>query len=431
MDEAIINIGKLYLNEMKAEHCQIEAIHRKQEQNAISLFVNLGALYERNSHSSLTNSLEMYHDIFERITNLDNLNTVKPANSSESKTQEAEELKRIEKIKNARIRSDGRYEWRKMINGVRYQVIDSDLENLTKKISEIKKQIKSKLKNAIPTKTDMKLSHLANDYYESIIMGEVKTKMIKPESAWHYKQALKRVEKLNRPITTYTKDDITKFLFTITQHRTGAYCYFLIRRVFANEFEKGTIKTNPIASLKNPFSQKRCGKPKTWLNLEEQKLLKQHLDDSIFSKEILFYLFTGCRLEEAFTAEINFEQCIAKINRKKTEYSGVKTTYIPLSQKFCDYIKDDWPNMFKVTPHHVATQISRYLRKIGIPDKTTHSLRHTFSSNVYYLGTDPKRHQYLMGHSTIKLTFDIYTTLDITIKKEDIQDIWGDWYPEF
>lgn len=424
MDEELIKIGGLYLRELKT-------MHQQEESKAVGLFVSLGGLYERNRHHSITNSLELYQKVFERITNLDNSIKSNLANSSESKTQEAEEMKRIEKIKNARIRSDGRYEWRKMINGVKYQVIDSNLEKLTKKICEIKKQIKSKFKKTMPIKIDLKLSHLATNFYENIIMGEVKTKMIKPESAWHYKQALKHVAKLNKLITTYTKDDITKFLFTITQHRTGAYCYFLIRRVFANEFEKGTIKTNPIINLKNPFSQKRCGKPKTWLNIEEQKLLKQHLDDSIFSKEILFYLFTGCRLEEAFTAEINFEQCIAKINRKKTEYSGVKTTYIPLSKKFCDYIKDDWPNMFKVTPHHVATKISRYLKSIGIPDKTTHSLRHTFSSNVYYLGTDPKRHQYLMGHSTIKLTFDIYTTLDITIKKEDIQDIWGDWYPEF
>lgn len=431
MDEAIIKIGEKYLQEMDADYHQIETIHRAQKARTISLFVNLGGLYERNYNQPITKSLKLYQDIFSRIANIDNRNTVIFANSPNSKQQEDEEkMQRIENIKNARIRADGRYEWRKMINGIKYQVIDSNIDKLSKKISQIKKQIKNNL-TGIVTKQKLKLSHLIYNYYENIILGEVKTKMIKEKSALKYKQVLKYFDNFDKDITQYTKDDITKFLFSINRHRNGAYCYFLIKRVFADEFEKGTIKTNPIATLKNPFSQKRCGKVKTWLNLEEQKILKQNLDGSTFSKEILFYLLTGCRLDEAFSAEINFEQHIVKINRHKTEFSGMKITYIPLSKKFCDYIKDDWPKMFRITPHAIATKISRYLKKIGIEDKTTHSLRHTFSSNIYYLGVDPKRQQYLMGHSTIKLTYDIYTTLDITIKKDDILKIWGDLYPEF
>jgi len=400
-------------------------------QFTLAIFQKIGQLLDDNlpEQSLIYYERNKYGDFVPGV-NLDNSDTVKLANSSNSKQREDEEMRRIDKIKNARIRTDGRYEWRKMINGVKYQIIDSNLERLNKKVSQLQKELKSKLNKKL-VKPNLKLSHLVYSYYDNIILGEVKTKRIKQESAIRYHHVLKNFDQFGKDITQYTKDDIVKFLFNITEYRTGAYCYFLIKRVFADEFEKGTIKTNPIINLKNPFSQRRCGNKKTWLNINEQQILKQNLNDSIFSKEILFYLLTGCRLDEAFTAEINFEQHIAKINRHKTEYSGVKTTYIPLSQKFCDYIKNDWNKMFKITPHAMATKISRFFKKIGIKNKTTHSLRHTFSSNLYYLGADPKRQQYLMGHSTIKLTYEIYTTLDITIKKDDILNIWGDLYPEF
>ncbi|MDR1917517.1 MAG: tyrosine-type recombinase/integrase [Christensenellaceae bacterium] len=71
------------------------------------------------------------------------------------------------------------------------------------------------------------------------------------------------------------------------------------------------------------------------------------------------------------------------------------------------------------------------MKSCGIHDKTTHDLRHTFSSNLYYLGVDAKRHQYLMGHSSIQQTYDTYTTLDMSVTKQDIIDIWGDFYTTY
>lgn len=53
-------------------------------------------------------------------------------------------------------------------------------------------------------------------------------------------------------------------------------------------------------------------------------------------------------------------------------------------------------------------------------NKKLHDLRHTFSSNLFYLEVPDKKRQYLLGHSSIAITNDIYTHLDPNIKKQDI-----------
>lgn len=45
-------------------------------------------------------------------------------------------------------------------------------------------------------------------------------------------------------------------------------------------------------------------------------------------------------------------------------------------------------------------------------DITPHIFRHTYATNLYYAGIDIKTAQYLLGHSSIQVTMDIYTHLD-------------------
>lgn len=334
-------------------------------------------------------------------------------------------------MKNTHIRKDGRFEWQQMIDGKRYQVIDRDFDKFCKRRSQKIRELK-KATNVIPTKeTKATLYQLIVAYYERYIVSQVNKGTLKASSARRYVDAIKYLKHFNKTIDHYTKDDIVDYFNRTRQHRTGAYCFFLLKHVFENEFENGNINRNPIATLKNPYLASRCMQKGSWLNLEQQRLLKANLTNSIFSKEILFYLMTGCRLKESYDATIDFEKHLVYVNRHKTEHSGVKSTAIPLSTTFCDYIKNDWSKMFKVKPTHMSQKITNFFRRISIKDKSTHSLRHTFSTNLYYLGIDPKKQQYLMGHASIKQTFDTYTTLDIAITKQDILDIWGNLYPEF
>lgn len=50
--------------------------------------------------------------------------------------------------------------------------------------------------------------------------------------------------------------------------------------------------------------------------------------------------------------------------------------------------------------------------KVIADDITPHLFRHTYATNLYYAGIDIKTAQYLLGHSSIQMTMDIYTHLD-------------------
>lgn len=43
---------------------------------------------------------------------------------------------------------------------------------------------------------------------------------------------------------------------------------------------------------------------------------------------------------------------------------------------------------------------------------TPHMLRHTYATNLYYAGVDLRTAQYLLGHSSIKMTAEVYTHLE-------------------
>ena len=49
----------------------------------------------------------------------------------------------------------------------------------------------------------------------------------------------------------------------------------------------------------------------------------------------------------------------------------------------------------------------------GMPNITPHVCRHTYCSNQARAGMNPKTLQYLMGHSDISVTMNVYTHLGL------------------
>ena len=74
-------------------------------------------------------------------------------------------------------------------------------------------------------------------------------------------------------------------------------------------------------------------------------------------------------------------------------------------------------------------QFAKITAELNIENAPPHSLRHTFSTNLYYLGVPDKERQAQLGHASIVITNDIYTHLDPTITKNDILELYGEWYP--
>ena len=349
--------------------------------------------------------------------------------------------------KGMRKRKDGRYDWRRMVGGRAYCEIHSDPFELKKLIHKAKLQIESDRQNKPSEKTKQvkvsrKLIDLVWAYYRRNIESEVKKGTLKPDSAKRYEEVIKlHMTCLTSNIESYDKDKILDYFNSIEGHRTGYYCFLLLKRVFADDAEKkGGITRNPMATMKNLFPTKKCVTKGTWINLDGQRKIMENWQKSKFGKMVLFYMYTGCRLNEGLNAEFYPDKKQLRITRTKTEGYGVAVTNMPLTDKFCDLIRDDWGKTLfhyttpkgklkKYSDGYIDKKVAEFLQSLGIMDKSAHDLRHTFSTNLYYLGLDAKKHQYLMGHSTIQQTYDTYTDLELGIKKDDILAIHGDIYP--
>lgn len=58
---------------------------------------------------------------------------------------------------------------------------------------------------------------------------------------------------------------------------------------------------------------------------------------------------------------------------------------------------------------------------LQLPPITPHICRHTYCSNMAKIGINPKTLQYLMGHSGIAVTLNVYTHLGLDDAREELK----------
>ena len=63
---------------------------------------------------------------------------------------------------------------------------------------------------------------------------------------------------------------------------------------------------------------------------------------------------------------------------------------------------------YKAQEEHIIEKYNKIFR-IQMPKVTPHVCRHTFCSNMAKSGMNPKTLQYIMGHSDISVTLNVYT----------------------
>ena len=84
--------------------------------------------------------------------------------------------------------------------------------------------------------------------------------------------------------------------------------------------------------------------------------------------------------------------------------------------------KDGMPEVALHWEHWFQHAVKRYndIYKIQMPSITPHVCRHTYCSNQARARMNPKTLQYLMGHSEISVTMDVYTHLGLDDAKDEI-----------
>jgi site-specific recombinase XerD len=88
---------------------------------------------------------------------------------------------------------------------------------------------------------------------------------------------------------------------------------------------------------------------------------------------------------------------------------------------FCD--DNGMPLVAMHWQHRFNHMVGRYndIYRVQLPNITPHVCRHTYCSNMAKSGMNPKTLQYLMGHSDISVTMNVYTHISFDDAEEELK----------
>lgn len=90
---------------------------------------------------------------------------------------------------------------------------------------------------------------------------------------------------------------------------------------------------------------------------------------------------------------------------------------------FLFYDENDMPLVAMHWQHRFNHMVGRYnnIYQVQMPNITPHVCRHTYCSNMAKSGMNPKTLQYLMGHSDISVTMNVYTHIGFDDAEEELK----------
>lgn len=230
----------------------------------------------------------------------------------------------------------------------------------------------------------------------------------------------------------------------------------LLRPAFEMAVEDDMIRKNPFKFKLSDIVPNDAYIRDALTKAQQERYLefiKEYGRDNYYD-DILILLGTGLRVSELYgitISDVDFERRCIHIERQlcrtadkpyfietpKTK-AGIRT--IPMSdivysafwrvihgrktkgvEKMIDghigFVFLDKSGMPKVGMHlenYMRNMYRKYVKLYGhtLPSVTPHVLRHTFCTNMQRAGIDVKSLQYLMGHSNVSVTLDIYTHSD-------------------
>lgn len=375
------------------------------------------------------------------------------------------------------IRADGKYQYKYHIDGKPHFVYSWKLEPTDKlppskkpclSLRELEKQVNSDLDRLLNVADGtMTVCELVDRYLktktgvrQSTRTGYVTVQRILAKEPFGQKK-----------IRTVKTSDAKLFLIKLQQEDGKSYSSIhTIRGVLRPAFQ---MAVDDDILVKNPFGFQLAGVvvndsvTREAISREQmRKFLKFVHDDVCYCKyyEVVYILFhTGIRISEfcGLTLKdidlknrtVNIDHQLQRtcdmryiIEETKTEAGKRK---IPITedvaQMFQAIIEDrEPPKMEKVIDGHTGflfydddgnplvamhwqhrfnRMVGRYndIYRVQMPNITPHVCRHTYCSNMAKSGMNPKTLQYLMGHSDISVTMNVYTHISFDDAEEELK----------
>lgn len=76
-------------------------------------------------------------------------------------------------------------------------------------------------------------------------------------------------------------------------------------------------------------------------------------------------------------------------------------------------------------PRTYSMRYRTFLKRLGIPYRSFHALRHTFATECIKSGVDVKTLSELLGHSSVKITLDRYVHSDMELKRQQLEKLYA------
>lgn len=396
------------------------------------------------------------------------------AGAGRSKTRR--DSKRRVLRKGESIRADGKYQFKYHIDGKPHFVYSWKLEPTDplpkgKKpcfsLRELEKQIMQDLeRTANPADGLMTVNELVERYLatKTGVRQSTRTGYVTVQ------RILKKESFGNMNIRNVKTSDAKLFLIKLQSEGKGYSTIHNIRGVLRPAFQ---MAVDDDVLVKNPFGFQLAGVvvndsvTREAISRDQmKKFLKFVHDDNVYCKyyEVVYILFhTGMRISEfcgLTLKDIDLENRTVNIDHQlqrtcdmryiieetKTEAGKRK---IPITedvaQMFQAIIEDrEPPKLEKVIDgytgflfyddegnplvamhwqHRFNRMVGRYndIYRVQMPNITPHVCRHTYCSNMAKSGMNPKTLQYLMGHSDISVTMNVYTHISFDDAEEELR----------
>lgn len=333
-----------------------------------------------------------------------------------------------------KIRKDGRYQGYIIKDGEKKYIYGRTKEEVISKINEIIKngfKLSRKARKKTPTVaewTEKWFTLYKKPNLKATSISSIKSQISIINKAF----GKKRLNELK-------SDDLQAFFVSMTAERRRDLALNVLKNALEKARKQGLIKNNPCDALE---IKKHVKKKKKGLTPEEQSITLKAVKGTTIEPIFTLLLVGGFRIGELLALtdkDVDFKNNIVSINKDVVFIDGkriVQTTKsesgvrkIPIPAYAMDYFPKKKGVLFDTTYNAVRCGFKRLQEKTGIP-VSAHVLRHTYSNRLEEAGVPPKVKQYLLGHSRLDTSQNIYTDTQWHYVVSNFQAIFNAFKPE-
>lgn len=274
-------------------------------------------------------------------------------------------------------------------------------------------------------------------------------------------ESIKIIEKSpmsKKNINDITSNEIQSYLNSLKNYSNSTIKKVTeqFSQAFREALNKGYIVRNPMLEVIRPKST-QIRKPVRALEIEEQQKLTNYLintpiTDVPFKVAYLIQMYLGLRIGEALalrSTDINLHRNLITIDKTLTKdkegkiimkylpktYAGIREVPIPIfirneiinQMRLAENHKDKQLFLDKnenyVRPENANRRLRELMKKMGISNISSHSLRHTYGTRCVEAGMRAVALQRLMGHSDVSITLNTYTSVFNKYKEAELEKV--------